>query len=163
MSGALPTVIDPVQLADRNGRLSGHLAVRLLPRFQALLLNDAGEVDVDLRFEHAETTDVRRMVGQLSVTVSVTCQRCLEPMKVNVMSRPDSLIVREGEEQGEAETDVLTGASIALAEVVEDELLLAMPMVPMHELSECPAKGFIASGKRGGLKSLAELMKSSKK
>ena len=36
---------------------------------------------------------------------------------------------------------------VALSEMVEDELLLAMPMIPMHSLDECPARQYSAAGK----------------
>ena len=36
--------------------------------------------------------------------------------------------------------------AVALSALVEDELLLAMPMVPMHELNQCPARDYVAGG-----------------
>ena len=46
-------------------------------------------------------------------------------------------------EQAELAEDaelLVAGKAVSLNELVEDELLLAMPMIPMHELSECPAR-----------------------
>ena len=35
-------------------------------------------------------------------------------------------------------------APTPVAELIEEELILALPMVPMHELDECPARAYIA-------------------
>lgn len=74
--------------------------------------------------------------------VPMTCQRCLQT--VNVVVTFDRLFRFAADdataefEDEHAEEDVLTLRSdFPLRELVEDELLLAMPPVPMHEV--CPA------------------------
>jgi uncharacterized protein len=74
-------------------------------------------------------------------TVRLECQRCLEPMEVPLAVDRRFFFV-EGEDQAAAldadlEEDVLSlEPALDLRELVEDELLLALPLVPRH--AECP-------------------------
>lgn len=147
----LPATIDPVQLADRGAHLDGRLPLKAMPRLARACLEDAGEVLVDLHFERSEDGSVRRMYGNLRAALRVTCQRCLEAMELEVQTAPHLLLFRPGERDDllEQEPDSLVvDKPLSLAEIVEDELLLAMPMIPMHAPDRCPA---VTSGlMRGG-------------
>lgn len=74
-------------------------------------------------------------------TLRMCCQRCLQPVTVVLDVRPSLRFVR-GESQAEAldeqsEEDVLAlSATLDLQRLVEDELILALPLVPRHE--RCP-------------------------
>jgi len=78
---------------------------------------------------------------QARAPVWLTCQRCLQPFSVPLDIDQRLRFVR-GEAQAEAldaeiEEDVLAlSKSLDLRELVEDELLLALPIVPRHDL--CP-------------------------
>ena len=73
--------------------------------------------------------------------VWLTCQRCLQPFEVPLTFERRLRFVR-GEAEAEAldaesEDDVLAlSRSLDLRELIEDELLLALPIVPRHEV--CP-------------------------
>jgi len=148
MLGGLPATVDPILLADKGARLFGRVPLRNMARLKAQLLDDEGEAEVDLAFECSEGANLRRMHGSVIAHVSMTCQRCLEAMTVEISTAPDTILLRTGEaEPGlPPEADVLTvgTAPTPIAELIEEELLLALPMVPMHELDECPARAYIA-------------------
>jgi uncharacterized protein len=78
---------------------------------------------------------------QARTTLRLSCQRCLRPMSVMLDIRPGLRFVH-GEEQAErldedSEEDVLAlGAPLDLRELIEDELILALPLVPRHD--SCP-------------------------
>jgi len=70
-------------------------------------------------------------------TVHLTCQRCLQPMAQDLgVDRTIRFV--PGEDQAEQldeelEEDVLAlPRTLDLAELIEDELILALPIVPMH-------------------------------
>jgi len=73
--------------------------------------------------------------------VTLECQRCLQPMRVPLHADRRIFFV-EGEAAAEAldaesEDDVLAlTPALDLADLIEDELLLAMPLVPRH--ARCP-------------------------
>ena len=75
--------------------------------------------------------------------VSLECQRCLQPMAVSLAVERSFLFVH-GEDaaaqlDADSEDDVLAlTRSLDLRELVEDELLLAMPIVPRHDVCPLP-------------------------
>ena len=147
MSGGLPTTIDPVQLAERGARLNGTLAVDGMARLSQSGVGPLGTVEVDLRFERSETARLYRAEGQVRAILQVPCQRCLERMALSLDIQPHWLFVRAGAQHGSTpshESDVIAvDRPLSLRELVEDELLLALPMVPMHDLADCPARQFV--------------------
>lgn len=78
---------------------------------------------------------------QAQATMWLTCQRCLQPYRTELVVDRAIRFVR-GEDQAEAldaesEDDVLAlPRSLDLRALVEDELLLAIPIVPRHDA--CP-------------------------
>jgi len=76
--------------------------------------------------------------GRLQAQLALTCQRCLEAVMVPVDVDVDLLLVRS-EEDADALADdadflVLDAeGQLALADALEDELLLALPLVPLHD------------------------------
>ena len=77
-----------------------------------------------------------------SAALDVACQRCLQPVRVPLDVHRRILFVPGGEAaaaavDAEREEDVLPlTRALDLRELVEDELLLALPLVPVHAL--CP-------------------------
>jgi len=73
--------------------------------------------------------------------VTRQCQRCLEPVVLalhvdrNFVFAPDEASAAHLDEHSEEDVLVLT-RSLDLHELVEDELLLALPLVPRHDI--CP-------------------------
>jgi len=76
-----------------------------------------------------------------SVTLSLVCQRCLGPVDVDVAFERSFRFVATEElaevEDEESEEDVLVlSRDFNLLELLEDELLMAMPPAPLHD--QCP-------------------------
>lgn len=168
MLGGLGATVDPIALADQGQRLSGRVPIRNMARFTAQLLDDAGDVEVDLAFERSKGAGLRRMHGRVAAHVHLTCQRCLEPMMLEIVARPDTILLRADESDGglPPEADVLTvpPGPMPVAQLIEEELLLALPMVPMHALAECPAQRYIAPAKiENTQRPLAELTRGRRK
>lgn len=136
----------------REGRvLEGALPVSGLERLHDLLV----EVDGDVNFRLSGFKGERgELLLQLEVTglLPLACQRCLEavPFELDV----DSLleIVPEGADmsQDELEDDTRDFLPLAgeldVAELVEDEILLALPVAPRHE--KCGLPGEAGAGER---------------
>lgn len=76
--------------------------------------------------------------------VSLRCQRCLEPMQVPLAVDRRYLFVRDEAEAArvddEIDDDVLViTRELDLHELLEDEMLLEMPLVPRHDVCQAPA------------------------
>ena len=78
---------------------------------------------------------------KVDISLPLTCQRCLGPADIDV-SIDRSFRFVEGEEAAEmedeeAEEDVLAlSRDFNLLDLIEDEVLMALPVVPAHEV--CP-------------------------
>lgn len=75
---------------------------------------------------------------QAAVPVELTCQRCLQPVTVELKVDNEFRLARDEAEaerlDATIEADVLaTDQAIDLQALVEDELLLALPLVPRHD------------------------------
>lgn len=74
----------------------------------------------------------------------VTCQACLDPMVVTVTLSIDSEIVASVDdllELDQQENGVVCAAPrISLVDLLEDDLIVALPMVPRHEDGGCGAE-----------------------
>jgi len=141
MSGRLPDQIDPIRLADEGARLQGEIDIAALTRLDALRSGDSpGAVNIDLWFERS-LQGVRTLRGKLKVQFAATCQRCLEPVDVDIEARPFMEI--RTEDAAESITDgaevLVVDGPLRLGGFVEDELLLAMPMIPAHRPGACAA------------------------
>lgn len=84
-----------------------------------------------------------RLRLQALTTLSLVCQRCLQPVTVTLDVRPTIRFVhgadlaQQLDEEGEE--DVLdSSAALDLRELVEDELILALPLVPRHDVCKQP-------------------------
>jgi uncharacterized protein len=78
-------------------------------------------------------------------SVALVCQRCLTPVDVPVSIERDFRFVASEAlaevEDEESEEDVLViSKSFDLLELIEDELLMAAPLVPKHETCPKPVK-----------------------
>jgi uncharacterized protein len=144
MLNRLPVRIDPLRLAETGQLLSGTLALADMKRLAASLASSEGEVEVELEFGK-DVSGVPYMKGHLKTELRLVCQRCLEPLEYPVNS--DFLL---GIVSSEAECELLPAdyeplelreEAMSLSDIIEDELLLSLPIVAMHPQSECHPRG----------------------
>lgn len=133
--------LDPIRLAERGARLSGELPIQGLSRLAAMCASEPGVAQLDLTFEHAAGAGFRRMHGTVTANVRLVCQRCLEEMALTLRIEPNIVLLRSDERHDLAgANDVLVvGKRTSLGDMLEDELLLALPMTPTHNAKKCPA------------------------
>jgi len=120
----------------------GELPVAALKRLGEVLAGTEGTLQYELDFGRDEFgtayLDVR-----VQAPLTLTCQRTLEPfvLPVTVDSRL-GLIRSEREESalppGSEPLLVADDSKLSLADVIEDELLLALPLVPVNPDSSLP-------------------------
>jgi uncharacterized protein len=128
---------DSLQFAKSGESLSGSLRVEELPRLSDSLRPD--DVAVQYRIGRvSRLPDVRRLRSASDGRVWLTCQLCMTryPECLNWI-RVLPVARNEAELQRWEALDPLLDALVAdpaldLAALVEDEILLGMPLVPMH-------------------------------
>ena len=129
-------VIDGFDFAESGKTLQGVSPVRDFPRLRDLLHADAGDMEYvvsgnrDREGRPALRIEVRG-------TLSLSCRRCLEPLEFPVAL--DALLTlsrRESEgDDDPVDSDierVVAGKEMAVRELLEDELLLSVPLAPCH-------------------------------
>ena len=145
-----PHRIDVAALAAKAQELSGEVPLSKFQRVSDYAAPEAKPGPDEIVSWHAQG-ELRRAQGgvqqvwlhiQANTALSLTCQRCLQPVRVNLGVDRDFRFV-EGEEaaaaqDAESEDDVLaTTAALNLLTLIEDELVLGLPWVPRHD--ECPS------------------------
>lgn len=143
-SDPFPEHLDAVRLFARDGSIVAPLPLARLPRFTEHLLDSDGQVAVALHFGHDEEGR-QLLTGTLRTEVRLKCQRCMEPMSLTLACELALLVLdSEAELQALPDEEKALDALVmdpeqgldALA-VIEDELLLSLPLVPMHPANDC--------------------------
>ena len=135
----LPTLIDPGRLADDGGRIHGELELAGLGRVAAACMPGTNAVVVvDLQFSR-DRQGRRQMHGTVTLQAQLPCARCLQAVDFGWVAHPNVLWVRPGETEENGTCEVVEWSMpVALVTVVEEELLLALPMMVTHE-GDCMA------------------------
>lgn len=147
-SDRLPVQIDPFRLAQAGREYDGNIPLAHFKRLGQLLTQNEGQVRLGLKFG-IDTVGVELcyMRGHIQTDLMIQCQRCLEPMKHHV-DIDFSLAFVNREHEAEAipapyEPYVVEQLPVTLIDLIEDEILLALPGIPRHELEVCPARSWI--------------------
>lgn len=136
-------LIEPAKLAASSESLSGEFSLSDMPRIQGLVLNLDQAVAYRLRFDkNAEGTIT--IAGIISATVVVLCQRCLNEMRLTAENQVNVGLIGK-QSQGvvlpdDVEPYQADDREISLLQLIEEELLLGLPLSPMHKPDECPAR-----------------------
>jgi uncharacterized protein len=135
MSREFPDFIDPWRLADGGKAIGGTIPLARLKRLQPLLDSQEGEAVFKLQFAYDEQ---RRATVKVEVSAPLTliCQRSLEPFIQNVHQHSLLQIIADAGEQAnlsdQEEFVLVEEGRLAVADLVEDELILAVPQVPRN-------------------------------
>ena len=135
----LPKMIDPRRIADQDSEYQTSMQASLLPRLCEAVETIDEEIVVDLRFFRNEEGRIC-LKGQVSVDTGMLCQRCLTTCEQKLLASIDLVIVHSDEQAKSLPKELdawVVGESANLHELIEDELLLAMPIVAYHPEEEC--------------------------
>ena len=150
MSGGLPANIDPVRLADKGVHLEGTFPLRRMKRLLAFCRSDEGLVSVDLVFGHDRERHIRTISGFVTARITTTCVLCLAEMMLDLQGSMELMVYTAGQEiLGDQENILIASGSVSLDELVENELILAMPMMPAHQTNKCTAINMAAEHDSG--------------
>ncbi len=138
----LPEQLDPWRSAERGLCLKGAVPLGDLPRLRDLLLVAEGEAAYQIRFE-PDPRGRALILGTVTAELVLECQRCLGPLSLPVSAELRLIAVR-GLKEARALEDpfepllVEEGVCRPL-ELIEEELLLARPHIPLHSEEACQA------------------------
>lgn len=142
-SGVIP---DPFRFAAESRSIEGELAVADLLRLSDVLASTAGQLSWRVEgfmVDGAETAEPRLRL-RVDGALELRCQRCLGglawPLRIDTLLQP----VRSGqpipeEELEDEEVDAIEiEAELDVLALLEDEILLALPLAPRHQVCEMP-------------------------
>jgi uncharacterized protein len=132
---------DPIDFANRGGRVEGRLDIRSMERLQDLLLDTGGVLSYRLT-SRLDSLRRPRLKVAVSGSVALRCDRCLERMDFPVGLESEVLLVAPGMEPADDDDPdspewVEAGTELDIKELIEDEVVLGLPMVARHPGEHC--------------------------
>lgn len=140
---SLPVKLDPFRFADNAIRVEGMLPINQLTRLSSSLFATDGEIDVSLAFGIDEE-GIRYLKGHIETSLILQCQRCMGSLVYEIIGDFTSAIVNTEEEAEKLPPrydPVLTEEGMLnVPNIIEDELIISLPLVPMHDPKDCQVK-----------------------
>ncbi|MGK3115587.1 23S rRNA accumulation protein YceD [Candidatus Pantoea formicae] len=137
----LPLTIDVARAAQKRLDYQGVYAPELLARLAETVVSVDSDVECTMSFA-IDNQRLAVLQGTADVQVTLSCQRCNQSfphaVHVSYCFSPVS-----SDEQAEAlpeayePVDINDFGEIDLLAVIEDELILALPVVPVHDSEHC--------------------------
>jgi uncharacterized protein len=140
MSPAPADLVNAVELAGRAARLERRLSLEQLPRLVEAGALEGTRAHAQLAFgtfEGRTTIEV-----QVEGEVVLTCQRCLRPCGCAVDESALLVVMARDTDEVPGGYEPLLGDAerLSLSELIEEQVLLGLPLVPMHaQAAQCGA------------------------
>ncbi len=140
----MPVELDPVKSAHKRSDFVGIFQLKDLSRLYEFVVSDSGQVDVDLKCTYDEQ-GLPIMLINAKTVVDVSCERCGGHLTLDLLvnatytpklSKTDEDLIPSDY----TIVDINEYGLLDLKALIEDELLLAIPLVPKHPVEECAIK-----------------------
>jgi uncharacterized protein len=145
LTGPLPELVDHRKLANRAGIIEGVMPVSRLSRLVEILSDTVGEVRVKLEFRQSDFRGTH-VIGESTANVALICQNCLKQFIYELECEVSTAIVSDEALIDEVEQVddfiVVKDKLVAVIDLVEDQLILAVPMIARHP-EDCPENEFL--------------------
>lgn len=142
MLNKLPDLIDPLYAVKHNKHYVGAVKLSRLKRLGEQLAengSDDREVTVDIKFYYDKVIRFPVFEMKLSTELNLSCQRSLHSFDLPVQSEIKGVFTESmalvDDLSSEIEVFELGDEKFSLLELVEEELLLCVPMVPVDPKS----------------------------
>lgn len=139
----LPDWLDLMATAEAGRVLRGRMPVAGIERLLPVLASAQGEFQVELNLGK-DVDGTRFLAGTIEGGIILTCQRCMKDLQ-----QPLDIDFRLGLVRDESaanglpegyEPMTVTAEPVLVADIIAEEVLLALPIVPLHKDSdECHA------------------------
>jgi len=149
----LPHIVDVFKLAVQGASLNGQFEAQHLPRLNEAVQAITGSVQAELEFFIGDEGFVE-ILGSVSGEVSLSCQRCLGEMRQTLSSEIKLGVVRKEEDLAglprRLDPWLIDSESSDLCALLEDELLLNLPIVALHQSDACEPGPGLSFGEETG-------------
>jgi uncharacterized protein len=146
----VPRQADFRKLAVFGGQIEGAVALDDLPRISAESMESGSGAEATLQLQFRIDDERYKVIeGRVQASLSLQCQRCLGPMTLPVDAQVHLAMVWSEEEipsLPQRFEGIVVGEGLSdLYELVEEELLLAIPLAPRHPEGECALRQTVES------------------
>lgn len=136
-----PFVMDPLDFARNAGVLRGKMSVSCFERLRDYLTDDHGELKYSVTGVH-EANSAPVLQIRVQGLMSVRCQRCLGRIAYGLDLHTDLLLAKDKSELARFDADASVDCILATPELdiialIEDEIILSLPVSPRHGENEC--------------------------
>lgn len=129
--------LDAEELASRRAVVTGFVEIESMPRLLELVAGTPPAIAYRIEFKR-EASGRPRMAGRMEGVLPFTCQRCLGSLDWRFDTEFESLLVGDEREEAHGEEAVVCpDGRLAIAPMIEDEVLLAVPSAPVHAHGTC--------------------------
>lgn len=137
----LPKRVDAVKLVDGNQQLSANIDSKNMARLNEAVIRCDVPVHCEIEFQRDQDKN-RLLVGSCNTNVVMICQRCLGEVNIALESRFQLGLVFDDDQARQLPkrlepVELEEDGQLDLWAVMEDEVLLALPMFPLHADGEC--------------------------
>ena len=153
----LPQWVAPLKLASQGVSLSGTVPLQSMPRLSESLASDGAAAEAALQFLRDES-GYRVVIGEISFEADLTCQRCMQALRHSLVADVAWILTGDIEQakglpkryepwilaESESDSD--------LYGIIEEELLLALPIVAFHDIESCGAQQHYSTGEHEPVK-----------
>ena len=135
----LPIEVMPYRLVEQGREFDGVCDIANFTRIADLIVDKEGTLNVSLKF-HRNESALPALKGQVSGDISLVCQRCLDTMSLPIDASIDLVFVSSDEKaqslQGGYETYLVEDSRILINDLIEDEVMLNIPQLMVHDSCE---------------------------
>lgn len=137
-------ILDPFRSAENAIHLQGSLQIKNMARLCMSLSSNDGEVVITMDFGIDEQK-IAYIRGHYATQLQLQCQRCMESFDQQLEDDFLLGILRSDEEADELPDSynpviVSEDNSLTIQDIIEDELIVSLPIVPMHQMNDCNVK-----------------------
>lgn len=139
----LPQQINILREVEQGTQLSGAIQMADMSRLLDMLAEPTGEVQIDLNFGK-DAEGVKYVKGHIHCELQLTCQRCLKSVGYVIDEDINlSPVLSDGQAKqlpAQYEALMVDRDGQELLPIIEDEIILRLPIVAMHNTDLCHAK-----------------------
>jgi len=135
MKPTLPVHLNFAQKAKSGFEIQGIWPINQFKRLGELLLTNQGDIEAELQFGRAGP--VPYIEGHITAELDLKCQRCMQSVKYPIDTHFKIGMVQNDAQleklEDQYEPYLLEEENNHLPDMLEDELLLALPLVALHD------------------------------
>jgi len=138
-------VIDSLEFARAQQQLRGSLRVESLKRLEDVLFDPQGSLGYELRGALDERNRPRLGL-KISGNLHLQCQRCLDLLEYEVdvvntlLLAPPGVPMDADTDDPDAPDVIEASVELDVAGLIEDEVLLSLPLAPRHPEGACVSR-----------------------